>query len=166
MNSTSNERPPPHKRERAHDGEASSNGVSLRHPATTRQSPEQASARLWIGATWIVLVVETAQSNAHGACVAYTPYFTRTRDPDAATAAYRAATTDCGLVEARITPVGRMRGDGIKLAYALKDRGVPVSLDPLDERAARAHATEIAWANSCAGRLDALVTLPEYVGDR
>jgi hypothetical protein len=94
----------------------------------------------------IVLIIETQQNNEHNVCIGHEHYATRTRDPDEAAAAYRAAATRCGI-EARITPQGRVRGNGIKLAY----EGIDVSFDTLDEREERDYAHEIAWADQSAG---------------
>jgi hypothetical protein len=142
MNPT-NERLPPASKE-----EAGSNRVFQ----LPRKPPgyEQTSARVWIGVSWIALIIETQRNNEHGVCIGHQSYATRTRDPDEAATAYRAAATRYD-VEASITPRGRIRGDGIKLAYELKQRGINVSLDTLDERAERHYESELAWADQSAG---------------
>jgi hypothetical protein len=145
MTSTTDKRPPPEGRASAKE-EASENCLSLRHPAATRESHEQTSGRLWIGVTWIALIIEVQQNNARGRCVEHQRYATRTQDPDEAAAAYRAAATRCNIV-ARITPAGRTRGNGIALAYALIQRGIAVPLDPLEEWTARSSKLELEWAD-------------------
>ena len=89
-------------------------------------------------------------------------YATRTKDPDQAAAAYRAVATRCSI-DARITPVGESGDNGIKLAYELKQRGIAVSFDPLDERAVRSHDHELAWADDDPARLlEVLSPLPAW----
>ena len=80
-------------------------------------------------------------------------YAMRTTDPDEAAVAYRAAATRCSIA-VHITPKGRAGGDGIKLAYELKQRGIDVSFDTLDEREERNHEHEITWADTSAGLAD------------
>jgi hypothetical protein len=94
-------------------------------------------------------------------CVGHQRYTTRTQDPDEAAAAYRAATLHA-TIAARITPEGRVRGDGIKLAYELLRRGIAVSFDPLDEYAARSYAHELAWADQLAGSGLTCSLVPEW----
>jgi hypothetical protein len=84
MTRPTDERPPSCEKDtgrRATQEQADGSCTLLRHPAATRQSHAQTSARLWIGATWIVLIVETQQSNARGVCVGHQRYATRTKDP-------------------------------------------------------------------------------------
>jgi hypothetical protein len=61
--------------------------------------------------------------------------------------------------------VGRIRGNGIKLAY-VRRRDIAVSFDPLDERATRSYAHELAWADQIdlEELLDTLPPLPPYCG--
>jgi hypothetical protein len=147
---TTSKRPPLFAKERA-DKEQASNNV-LRHPKAPGQLSEQTSARMWIG-NWIALIVETQQSDERGLCIAHQRYATRTRDPDEAAAAYRAAATRAS-VDVRITPKGRARGDGLRLAYELKQRGIDVSLAAIDERTERVHEHEFAWADQSVALLD------------
>jgi hypothetical protein len=142
-----NERPFPREKERVSKGAEDSSSVTLlRRPKPPRQSPEQTSARLWIGAFWIALIVEVQQNNAHGVCVGHQRYATRTKDPDEAAAAYRAAAARA-TIAARITPEGRRYGNGIALAYELIRRGIAVSLDPLEEWTARSRKRELDWVD-------------------
>jgi hypothetical protein len=147
---TTDKRPPLFAKERAGKEQPSSNCVFLPPRKPPGQLSEQTSARLWIGASWIALVIETQQNNEHDVCIGHQSYATRTRDLDEAATAYRAAATRYN-VETSITPRGRIRGDGIKLAYELKQRGIDVSLDTLDERAERHYESELAWADQPAG---------------
>jgi hypothetical protein len=101
---------------------------------------------MWIGVDWIALIIETQQNNGRNVCVAHQRYATRTKEPDEAASAYRAAATRCSIA-VHITPKGRAGGDGIKLAYELRQRGIDVSFDPLDERNERIHQHELAWAD-------------------
>jgi hypothetical protein len=146
-----NERPLPLERERARKEEASSNCIPLTPRKSPRQPPqEQTRTRLWIGVTWIALIVEVQQNNVRGACVGHQRYATRTKDPDEAAAAYRTAATRCSIA-ARITPEGRTRGNGIALAYELIQRGIAVSLEPLEEWPARSRKHELDWADRDSG---------------
>jgi hypothetical protein len=142
-----NERPPLFAKERARKEATSSNCVFLPPRKPPGQLSEQTFARMWIGADWIALITEIQQNNACGVCIGHQRHVTRMRDVDEAAAAYRAAATRC-KVEARITPQGRVRGDGIKLAYELKQRGIDVSFDSPDEDAMRIHERfELDWAD-------------------
>ena len=140
MDST-NERPPP-------EGRASKEEASDRVFVLPRKSPgyEQTSARVWIGMSWIALIIETQRNNEHDVCIEHQHYATRTKDPDEAAKACRVMADRCS-VRCSITPKGRARGDGIALAYELKQRGIDVSFDTLDEREERAYEHEIAWAD-------------------
>jgi hypothetical protein len=140
-----NKRPFPRERERAQ----SSNCIPLT-PRKRQPPQEQTRARLWIGITWIVLIIEVQQNDVRGACVGHQRYATRTKDPDEAAKSYRVAADRCSIA-ARITPEGRRCGDGIALAYALMQRGIAVTLDPLDERAVRVHKQELDWADRDSG---------------
>ena len=105
---------------------------------------------MWIGVSWIALIIETQQNNGRNVCVAHQRYATRTKEPDEAASAYRAAATRCSIA-VHITPKGRAGGDGLRLAYELKQRGIDVSFDTLDEREERNYEHEIAWADQSAG---------------
>jgi hypothetical protein len=160
-----NKRPFPREKERARKEEASSNFIPLTPRKSPRQPPqEQTSARLWIGVTWIALIVEVQQNNAHGVCVGHQRYATRTKDPDEAAAAYRAAAARA-TIAARITPEGRRYGNGIALAYELIRRGIAVSLDPLEEWTARSRKRELDWVDDSGALLELELNdlpLPEW----
>jgi hypothetical protein len=66
---------------------------------------------------------------------------------------------DRATIDARITPEGRRCGDGIALAYELMQRGIAVTLDPLDEWTARSRKYELDWADQ-GGGLDLPDDLP------
>jgi hypothetical protein len=140
------ERPPLHAEERA--SKESSNRVFQ----LPRKPPgyEQTSARVWIGMDWIALVIETQRNNEHNVCIEHQHYATRTKDPDEAAKACRVM-ADRAPIDVRITPKGRARGDGLRLAYELKQRGIDVSFDTLDEREERNYEHEIAWADRSVG---------------
>ena len=88
----------------------------------------------------------------------------RTEDVDAAVKVYHAAATR-GRVEVRITPQGRRLAKGIERAWELRQRGIDVPLDPLEEWIARRYAHECYWADGTSSPLDRLVVdLPPYCG--
>ena len=140
---TTSKRPPPASKEVA------SNNRVFQLP---RKSPgyEQTSARVWIGMSWIALIIETQRNNEHDVCIEHQHYATRTKDPDEAAKACRVM-ADRAPVDVRITPKGRAGGDGLRLAYELKQRGIDVSFDTLDEREERNYEHEIAWADELPG---------------
>ena len=137
---TTSKRPPPASKE-----EASTNRVFQ----LPRKSPgyEQTSARVCIGMSWIALIIETQRNNEHDVCIEHQHYATRTKDPDEAAKACRVMADRCS-VRCSITPKGRAGGAGIALAYELKQRGIDVSFDTLDEHAIRIHERlELDWAD-------------------
>jgi hypothetical protein len=103
---------------------------------------------MWIGFDWISIFIETQRNNDRDVCIGHQHDAWRTRDPDEAAKGYRVVAGRCS-VDVRITPKGRAGGDGIKFAYELRQRGIDVSFDPLDELVERTHAHEIAWADDC-----------------
>jgi hypothetical protein len=145
---TTSKRPPPASKE-----EASSNRVFQLPRKPAGQPSEQTSARVWIGFDWISIFIETQQNNDRGVCIGHQHAARRTRDPDEAAKACRVAADRC-CVDVRITPKGRAGGDGLRLAYELKQRGIDVSFDTLDEREERNHEHEITWADTSAGLAD------------
>ena len=142
---TTSKRPPPASKE-----EASSNRVFQLPRKPPGQPSEQTSARVWIGMDWIALIIETQRNNEHNVCIEHQHYATRTKDPDEAAKACRVMADRCS-VRCCITPKGRARGDGIKLAYELKQRGIDVSFNTLGEREERTYEHEIAWADELPG---------------
>jgi hypothetical protein len=120
MNSTTDKRPfPPPERERA--SKASEDCLVLRHPETpsTARADQAAacgSARPGSASSW-----RSSKTTPAARASGTSAYATRTTDPDAAAAAYLAAATRCGIA-VHITPEGRIRGNGIALAYELKAR--------------------------------------------
>jgi hypothetical protein len=80
-----------------------------------------------IGARWIGFMTKVEEFEGH-LCTRRHSDQRRTRDPDEATRLWRAtiATTS---VEVRLTSGARNCGNGIELAIALRERGVPVDFD-------------------------------------
>jgi hypothetical protein len=121
-----------------------------RHPKAPRQPSEQTDVRAWVGSTWFVLVVETQKGNARGLCIKHEREAWRIKDVEEMAALCRVV-GERHAIAVRLTPQGRACGTGIKLAYELMQRGIAVSLDPLDEQTARLHESELKWADAYGG---------------
>jgi hypothetical protein len=168
MTRPTDERPPPEHRERATQEQAENGSCTLlRHPKTPLQPSEHTDVRAWVGATWFVLVVETQKGNARGLTIKHDHARWRIKDVEEMVRLCRTV-GERQAVEVRLTPEGRACGTGIKLAYELMQRGIVVSLNPLDERTARLHESELKWADADDGEAFAALSsrrLPDWMPD-